>query len=798
MSFFSELLERRVFQIVGIYLGAMFVAFEFTDMIVERYQLTADLVDMILIGSLSMLPTIIMIAWFHGRPGRDQWHRMEKIGIPLNVLVTASLLVFSINSQQATAGPEPVSDTYSEVRTLTDASGQPVAEVEVPRAQFINRVLVTFLSPDTLPEEQRWMGYGLPYLISEGIRRDEYTNSATPFNNYAQGMIWQMKRAGNLDGLNVSNLLLKEVSERYGYDFYLSGMLTSNQQGQLTARVSLYETRSNAVLLEAEFSAGGMFELANRISTELLASLPSARANPDVIQANIDIRDVLTNRMDALEAFVAGKIRLLLENDVDQAMSLWHQAIEMDREFAQAYFEIADVMSDMGQFDAAREPMKMAMALNHKFVTADRYQLQAMSYRLRGRFAKAVAVYNSWIQNEPENYDARVSYAQALKWSGGDPEEIISHFEKALELNPAADWIYFELATLHEVLDQFDESIALLTRYFEERPNEYLALISIGDILVQQGRLAEAKDYYERGGTLDAKMVTPLKKLTEHAFRTGDLEQTALYLDDVDFTAAAPRQQATYHRLSAAMLKAQGNKRDALKAYQMAWEIERPLSPFDILIEQLGSLQLFLDAGERETAEALIAQARTEFKPPMDGLINVGVMIMHLMDGELELAEQSRQAVFDTLEFLQRIDLTYKTAMMSGLILAAGGHHEQAIAEFENAFAIFDQTIHGPDRSLNSEHYFILVELQHAYLNAGDLEGVIRTGETILGTWPYHPVANLMLATAHAREGRLDDASDALERFDRMWGATEADARVDPLLDELRAQLNRSAPQPAP
>ncbi len=797
MSFFSQLIERRVFQIVGIYLGAMFVAFEFTDMVVERYQLTADLVDMILIGSLTMLPTIIMIAWFHGRPGRDQWHRMEKIGIPFNVLVAASLIVFSINSQQAAAGAQQANITLSEVRTLADASGQPVAELELPRTQFINRVLVTFLSPDTLPDDQRWMGYGLPYLISEGIRRDEYTQSATPFNDYAQGMIWHMKRSGNEDSLNVSNLLLKEVSERYGFDFYLTGKLAADPQGLLSATVTLHETRSNALLMEAEISADGMYELANRISTELLGALPTAELNPNIIQANIDIRDVLTSNMDALEAFVAGRVRLMLDNDTEQALSLWRQAVDMDQEFAQAYFEIAGLLSDLGQFDAASEPMKMAMALNHKFVTADRYKIQAMSYRLRGRFAKAVAVYNSWIQNEPENFDARVSYARALKWSGGNPEEVIVHFEKALELNPAADWIYFELANLHEVRDEFDKAVTLLARYFETRPNEYLALINIGDILLQQGKLSEAKDYFERGGTLDAKMVTPLKKLTEHAFRTGDLKQTVLYLDDVDFTAAAPRQQVVYHRLNAAMFEAKGKKREALNAYQTAWDMQKELEPFDVLIEQLSSLQLYLDAGERQAAQALIDQARIDFRPPMDSLVEVGVMIMHLVDGELELAEQSRQTVAETLEYIQRIDLTYKIVSMSALIQTASGDYAQAIIDFEQAFAMFDQSIHGPDRSLNSEHYFILVELQHAYLKAGDLDGVLRTGETILSTWPYHPLANLMQATALSRLDRLDEAADALTRFELIWESTATDSRVDPLVAELRTQLPDASPPPA-
>lgn len=41
---------------------------------------------LVLITLLLMLPSVVMLAWFHGRPGkeRDSLARTEKIGIPAN------------------------------------------------------------------------------------------------------------------------------------------------------------------------------------------------------------------------------------------------------------------------------------------------------------------------------------------------------------------------------------------------------------------------------------------------------------------------------------------------------------------------------------------------------------------------------------------------------------------------------------------------------------------------------------------------------------------------------------------
>ena len=133
---FKELLERRVFQIVGIYLGALFALLEFTDMIVERYALSDNLIDMVLIGLLSMLPTVIMVAWYHGKPGRDKWHRVEKVGIPANMVATVALVAALLQGQQVGA--------VSEKRTVTDEHGQTLV-MEVAKDSFVRTVEMFFL-----------------------------------------------------------------------------------------------------------------------------------------------------------------------------------------------------------------------------------------------------------------------------------------------------------------------------------------------------------------------------------------------------------------------------------------------------------------------------------------------------------------------------------------------------------------------------------------------------------------------------------------------------------------------------
>ena len=114
----KALFHRRVPQILGLYLGAAWIAIEFSDMIVDRYGLGQTLVDFLLVLLASFVPTVLMLAWFHGAPGRDEWTRVEKIGIPLNILLCIGLLVVLFRGEELGATTTTV--------TVTDEEGQQV------------------------------------------------------------------------------------------------------------------------------------------------------------------------------------------------------------------------------------------------------------------------------------------------------------------------------------------------------------------------------------------------------------------------------------------------------------------------------------------------------------------------------------------------------------------------------------------------------------------------------------------------------------------------------------------------
>ena len=93
-SYIKELLIRRIPQIIGSYFVASTSMILFLDWLKINYALPEEYITLALFGALSILPSVIILAYFHGAPGKDEWTKIEKIGIPINVIFIFSILVF--------------------------------------------------------------------------------------------------------------------------------------------------------------------------------------------------------------------------------------------------------------------------------------------------------------------------------------------------------------------------------------------------------------------------------------------------------------------------------------------------------------------------------------------------------------------------------------------------------------------------------------------------------------------------------------------------------------------------------
>ena len=93
-SFIKKLLDRRVPQILGSYLVAATSLVLFVEYLVDKYQFPNHYPMLALFAIIGILPTVIILAYSHGAPGKDAWTKIEKIGIPINIVFITICLLF--------------------------------------------------------------------------------------------------------------------------------------------------------------------------------------------------------------------------------------------------------------------------------------------------------------------------------------------------------------------------------------------------------------------------------------------------------------------------------------------------------------------------------------------------------------------------------------------------------------------------------------------------------------------------------------------------------------------------------
>lgn len=180
------LLERRVPHVLAIYAGASWGVVEFVSFAVDEFLLSPHWTRVALVALLLLLPTALMLAWFHGKPGREVegLARTEKIGIPANVVLCGAVLWMLFGGEDLGAATTSV--------TVETEDGE-VIEREVAKAEFRKRTVLFPLDPGAgLDEDDSWLAYAVPSALVADAWLEEASSAIAP-------MVLSQMRAADLD-----------------------------------------------------------------------------------------------------------------------------------------------------------------------------------------------------------------------------------------------------------------------------------------------------------------------------------------------------------------------------------------------------------------------------------------------------------------------------------------------------------------------------------------------------------------------------------------------------------------------
>ncbi|MGV6850624.1 MAG: hypothetical protein ACWA5R_00410, partial [bacterium] len=208
----QTLFHRRVPQIFGLYIAGTWMSIEIGDWVINRFGLDASLTSYIFIALSSFLPSVIVLAWVHGAPGKDKATRFEQLFVTSNVIIIGVILLLF--------RPPVQSESATDTRSVTNEQGK--TEIfEVPKQGYYKRVLMGFWGSEEGTESESWMDYGMPLMMARDLSQSPIVGADTFFS--ASTLLESVQQAGFQNALRVPVSLMLQVANESGYDYVVAG-----------------------------------------------------------------------------------------------------------------------------------------------------------------------------------------------------------------------------------------------------------------------------------------------------------------------------------------------------------------------------------------------------------------------------------------------------------------------------------------------------------------------------------------------------------------------------------------------
>jgi len=345
-DFVTELRDRRILPAVGVYVAGSWVLVEILDRLVERYLLSPYLTDIVFWGLFSLIPAVMLIAWTHGRPGKDKATRFEKVGVPINLIATLGLLITVFGGKDL--------DLAATQITLSNEFGQQETHY-IPSETFRRRMIVFFWENESGNPELDWLQYGITELLVQDLQQDPFVLANSPWNNFGDGFYSRIRQAGFDDGLNVPRSLMRKIANEANRQYFIEGSLNyAGDEYVVTARV--WDTQTLGQVAELTERGWDIYAAIDRLSKGIRDALDVPEGSSRIAE-DLPLTETYGESEEALKAYIQGLNARLFENDFVSSNAFFDKALSIDPNFVLGWFLKARNMLESGDLPSAQEAL---------------------------------------------------------------------------------------------------------------------------------------------------------------------------------------------------------------------------------------------------------------------------------------------------------------------------------------------------------------------------------------------------------------------------------------------------------
>lgn len=781
-SLFIELAERRISQILGVYVAAVWLAVEMGEWMSERFDVPSQFSSYVFVIMISFLPLVALLAWGHGRPGRDKWTQKQIIFIPFNIVIAWFAVTTFIK-------PE-VQVQATEIMSLTDVKTGKVVDYEVAKSGMSQKILGLFWENKTGDESLDWLSYGAMWMVAKDLMRNPIISIRTPYESTK--VMRTLVGKGFDRGINEPLSLSLDIANDRNSQWLIKGEIRK-QNNALTFEASLYDVLTGAVVTTISASYDDWLFALDDVA-EQLANVILKRANiPMSIIPERALSEQLSSNLSAIESVINSLNAVYIDNDYVQGVSWLKRALEADDKLAVAYVLMLSYYRGLGDFNLAKEAAENAMKLEYKLSPETILKVQANYYAINSELDKAIKVLENWVKLSPESADALQALGLNYIVIGNRLDDALKVYEKLSEIQESNATSLVKIALIYRLKDDKDSALAALRMYYNSSQDKSPALIEMAATHMQFGELNEAKINFEEASLLNFNNIDAELGLAKIKGLQGLVDEGIADMDRLVLKAENDNDRVKILSEKEILLMFSGRLHEAMNVVEQMSEYSQsfmdPLSQGMMYDSKIAAYFVYLQ--DKAAAWEVMQNLRSKTKPPFDQILYMIEMDVYDESGDYD---KSAEALNKFETYVKQ----NKMVIYNQFIIAAKAKKARLAGNYEEAIKLHDQAITESKQSfvtLDSLHVLddLLFQKALTLFETGQYSAAVDSLEDVLQRNPLNGQVMLLKSKALIQQNKTPQAKELINQVKQLWINADAEFKDLQQLIEVENLLNITA-----
>ncbi len=492
MGFFKELKDRKVRKYIAIYISASITTIGLVHLFSFRYHLPTYLFDTLLIIILFGILTVALIAWYHGKEGRQKIKVREYI-YHFTIFLFAVITSIIFNK----SGPVQILDLNSKTVAV------------------------------------------LPFTNMSDSKEDEYFS-----DGITEDILTQLSKISELKVISrtsvikykSSELSIPEIAKELGAGSILEGSVRRyGDKVRITSQLINSNTDEHIWAETYDRKLNDIFEVQSEIAKRIAKELETQLAPKEEIL--IDTHP--TDNIDAYAFCLKGRnlASKYTDEENEEAISFYKKALEIDPNYALAYAGLASSYDQkVRRYSYPNEWRDSAIAMSNKALSinpnlAEGHSSLAKSYEAKQDYKMAKYHYEKAIRLNPNYYAAiynlGVVYFNELKLDKAyklitdsiirEPDNVFGYivlggiyqklncdqlaikwFMKALDLDSKNLIAHFYIVDQYIIMKEFNSAQKYLNQLKKLAPEWTYGVSLSAKLEMIRGNYLKSKEYYDK------------------------------------------------------------------------------------------------------------------------------------------------------------------------------------------------------------------------------------------------------------------------------------------------------------